>query len=301
MRSKTAIWMDGKFLESAEVPVLTHSMQYGSGVFEGIRAYRTSDGVSLFRLSDHVKRFMNSARIYSMGMGYTAEELESAITLLVKKSGLESCYIRPFAFYNDPNIGLSTEGKRVSVFIAAVPFGAYFGSGKEKGIACKVSSWHRINSMILPPGAKSSGNYANSILASGEAKSAGADEAILLSANGYVAEGPGENIFLVKDGKLLTPSKEADILLGITRDSIIKIAENTGIDVQERNIHREELYTCDEAFFTGTAAELTPIVAIDSRKMGAGKPGPMTKMLAEKYSNIATGNDAEYGSWLTQV
>ena len=301
MRSKAAIWMDGKFLESADVPVLTHSMQYGSGVFEGIRAYRIPGGVSIFRLSDHLKRFVNSARIYSMDITYTAKELESAVKLLVKKSKLDSCYIRPFAFYNDHNIGLSTEGKRVSVFIAAVPFGAYFGSGKENGISCKVSSWHRINSMILPPEAKGSGNYANSILASGEAKAAGADEAILLSANGYVAEGPGENIFLIKDGKLLTPSKEADILLGITRDSIIKIAENIGIEVQERNIHREELYTCDEAFFTGTAAELTPIVSVDSRKIGTGKPGPITKMLADKYSAVVTGGDSEYGSWLTQV
>jgi branched-chain amino acid aminotransferase len=276
-------------------------MQYGSGVFEGIRAYRTAGGVSLFRLSDHIKRFVNSARIYSMEIGYTAKELEAVVASLVKKSGLESCYIRPFAFYNDHNIGLSTEGKTVSVFIAAVPFGAYFGPGKEKGIACKVSSWHRINSTIMPPEAKASANYANSILANGEAKAVGADEAILLSVNGYVAEGPGENIFLVKDGMLLTPSKDADILLGITRDSIIKIAENMGIEVQERNIHREELYTCDEAFFTGTAAELTPIIAVDSRKIGAGKPGPIMKTLAEKYSAVVTGRDAEYGSWLTQT
>ncbi len=301
MSQKTAIWMDGKFSESADVPVLTHSLQYGSGVFEGIRAYSSKDGVSIFRLSDHIKRFLNSAKIYSMELGYGQKDLEEVVKSLVKRSGLASCYIRPFAFYNDHNIGLSTEGKKVSVFIAAVPFGAYFGAGKEKGISCKISSWHRINSMILPPEAKGSGNYANSVLASSEAKASGAEEAILMSGNGYVAEGPGENIFIVKDGKLLTPSKDADILLGITRDTIIKIAENSGIVVHERNIHREELYTCEEAFFCGTAAELTPIVRIDSRKVGNGRPGPITKMLSEKYSAVVTGNDAEFKGWLYYI
>lgn len=303
VKGASHIWIDGRFVEGAgaDVPVLTHSMQYGSGIFEGMRAYKAKEGVSIFRLGDHVRRFLNSARIYSMDLGYSGKELADVTKSLVKRSGLESCYIRPFAFYNDQNIGLSTEGKKISVLIAAVPFGAYFGAGKEKGIRCKVSSWQRINSTVLPPQAKGSGNYANSILASAEAKASGADEAILLSDNGRVAEGPGENIFLVRDGRLLTPSKDADILLGITRDSIIRIAEYTGLEVEERNVHREELYTCDEAFFTGTAAELTPIVSIDSRPIGKGKPGPITKMLAEKYSAATTGNEPEFGPWLNYV
>jgi branched-chain amino acid aminotransferase len=296
-------WLDGKRIREKDAcaPIITHSMQYGSGVFEGIRAYKTPKGTAVFRLPDHVKRFFRSAKIYGIDLGYSEDELLEAVCGLVKANKLDSCYIRPFAFYNDQRIGLSTSGKRISVFIAAVPFGAYFGGGKESGIKCKVSSWNRINSSILPPQAKGSGNYLNSIIASAEAKRAGADEAILLSTNGYVAEGPGENIVLVRGPNLVTPSKESDILLGITRDSVIRIAESAGLGVVERNVHREELYTCDELFFTGTAAELTPILSVDSVRVGNGKPGPMTKMLAGRYSNIAAGLDGEFEHWLTYI
>jgi branched-chain amino acid aminotransferase len=220
---------------------------------------------------------------------------------LVGKNALASCYIRPFAFYNDQNIGVSPAGKKVSVFIAVLPFGAYFGKGKEQGIKCKISSWQRINSLILPPEAKASGNYINSIIANLEAVSSGADEAILTSIDGYVAEGPGENIFIVEDGKLVTPGRDSDILLGITRDTVIKLANYADLQVVERNVHKEELYTCDEAFFTGTAAEVTPITAIDSRKVGTGRPGPLTKMLAGEYSKLVNGENKELAQWLTYV
>jgi branched-chain amino acid aminotransferase len=296
-------WLDGKLVkrENAVVPILTHSLQYGSGIFEGIRAYKTQDGPAIFRLDDHIARFFRSAKIYSMDLKYTKKEIHSAILKTIKHNGLDSCYIRPFAFYDDDNIGISTAGKKISVFIATVPFGAYFGKGREQGIKCKISSWQRINSLVLPPEAKASGNYINSIIANLEAVYSGADEAILTSLDGYVAEGPGENIFIVDDGKLVTPSREADILMGITRDSVIKIAEYMGLEVIERNIHKEELYICDEAFFAGTAAEVTPIVSIDSRRAGNGKPGPITKMLAEAYTKIASGDNKDFGHWLTYV
>jgi branched-chain amino acid aminotransferase len=296
-------WLDGKFIEqaSAEVPILTHSLQYASSVFDGLRAYKTQRGPAIFRLDDHMARLLNSAKIYGIPMQYKVSELSSAALSLVKRNGLESCYIRPFVFYNDHNIGLSPVGKKVSVYIAAVPFGAYFASGKEKGISCKISTWRRINSSIMPPEAKASGNYANSILANVEAKESGADEAILLSIDGSVAEGSGENIFLVQNGKLVTPSKDSDILPGITRDSIIKIAQNMGIETEERKVHAEELYTCDELFFTGTASEVTPITKVDSKKIGAGRPGPITKTLATKFSEIVSGMDSEFSSWLSYV
>lgn len=302
-RKRTLSWLDGKLIDNrrAVVPILTHSMQYGSGIFEGIRCYETSMGPAIFRLNDHVKRFFRSAKVYSMDLKYTNSDIHEAIVKVVKENKFGSCYIRPFAFYNDHNIGVSTTGKKISVFIGTIPFGAYFGKGKDSGIKCKISSWQRINSLILPPEAKASGNYINSIIANLDAVSSGADEAILTSFDGYVAEGPGENIFIVEEGKLVTPSREADILMGITRDSIIKIAQNMGLIVVERNIHKEELYTCDEAFFVGTAAEVTPITSIDFRKIGDGKPGPLTKTLANEYSNVVSGKNREFTHWLTYI
>ena len=296
------VWFDGKFVsyEDAKVPILTHSLQYGSGIFEGIRAYSTKEGTAIFRLSDHVDRFFNTAKIYNMNLGYTKKEISEAIIGAVKKNALSEAYIRPFAFYNDDRIGLDVTGKKISVAIAAVPFGSYFAN-KDNGIKCKIVSWHRINSSILPPMAKASGNYINSIIASIEAKNAGADEAILTSVEGYIAEGPGENIFLVEGGRLVTPSRSADILLGITRDSIIKIAENIGVEVEEREVHKEEAYICDEAFFAGTAAEITPINSIDSRKIGGKGMGPVTKLLASNYYSIVHGDNKEFEEWLTYI
>ncbi len=302
MEQEAQVWLNGRFVRSADakVSILTHSLQYGSGIFEGIRAYRTQKGPAVFRLPEHARRFVNTARIVGMPLQQTQKEIEAAVIATVKKNKLEECYIRPFAFYDDSRIGLDPTGKKVSLAIMAVAFGSYFQK-KDVGIKCVVSSWCRMNSQILPPQAKYSGNYANSILASVEAKGRGADEAILLSTSGHVAEGPGENIFLVDDGKLVTPSKDSDILIGITRDSIIKVAESTGLEVEERRVHREELYIADELFFTGTAAELTPITAVDSRKIGSGRIGPITKMLSEKFSKIVQGGNDEYLQWLTMV
>lgn len=302
MQAKQYVWFDGKFVafEEAKVHILTHSLQYGSGIFEGIRAYKAKKGTAVFRLGDHIKRFFNSAKIYGMNLGFTPIQIKKAVLALVEKNKLEECYIRPFGFYNSQQLGVNPLGKKVSVAIAAIRFGNYF-QNKEKGIKCKVASWQRINSLILPPEAKGSGNYLNSVISSLEARRAGADEAILLSMDGYVAEGPGENIFFVQDGKLVTPTKAADILLGITRDSVIKIAEIRGLQVEERDIHREEMYTSDEAFFSGTAAEITPITEIDSKKIGNGKIGPITKMLLDAYDEAVRGENEDFEEWLTYV
>lgn len=302
MENSIYVWLDGKLVrsEDANVHILTHSLQYGSGIFEGIRIYSTNKGPAVFRLREHLKRFVNSAKIYSMNLGYSIDELEEATLNVVRENKLDSGYIRPFAFYNDTNIGLSVQGKKVSVAIAAVSFGSYY-KDKDAGIKCKVSTWHRINSNILPTRAKASGNYINSIIATIEAKNSGADDAILLSANGYVAEGSGENIFLVKDNVLITPSEESDILVGITRDSVIKMAKSLGIEVKERLVHKEELYTCDELFFTGTAAEVTPILSVDSISVGNGMIGQVTKAISEEFSKAITGQNSKFAEWLTFV
>lgn len=302
MPERQYVWIDGKFVDfkDAKVHILTHSLQYGSGIFEGIRAYKMESGTFVFRLEDHIKRLFNTAKIYCIDLGYDEKALSNAVIDLIRRNRLESCYIRPLVFYNDQRIGLGVTGKKISVAIAAVPFGNYF-ENKGKGIRCKVSSWRRINSEILPPQGKASGNYMNSILASEEAKRNGADEAIMLTLDGYVAEGPGENIFLVENGKLVTPSESSDILLGITRDSVIKMAESIGVIVEQREVHREELYTCDELFFTGTAAEITPIINVDGRKVGRGHIGPMTKVLSDFFTEIIQGKNNQFERWLTPV
>ncbi|MCL5412081.1 MAG: branched-chain amino acid transaminase [Candidatus Marsarchaeota archaeon] len=300
---KLKVWLNGRFIDydKATVHILTHSLQYGSGIFEGIRAYDTERGPAIFRLADHIRRFMNSARIHSMNLGYDEDALSGACIDLVRANRLESCYIRPFAFYDDARIGLSTVGKKISVFIGALPYGQYFEGKRDKGIRCMISSWRRINSNILPVEAKASGNYLNSILASNEAKNYGFDEAILISRDGYVAEGPGENIFLVKDHKLITPDTSADILLGITRDSLMRIAEAAGIEVVEREVHREELLTADEVFFSGTAAEITPVTRIDGVVVSGGKAGSITTLLAQKYYDVVRGKDEDFVDWLTFI
>ncbi|MDE1825353.1 MAG: branched-chain amino acid transaminase [Candidatus Micrarchaeota archaeon] len=297
------IWYNGKFrkFDDVKVHIFTNTIQYGTGIFEGLRSYPTTDNnIAIFRLHDHVERFFRSAQIYMFQIPFTSQQVENAIIETVKKNKLEHAYIRPFAFFEHKGISLNLLGKQMSVSITTVPFGNYFAN-KEKGIRCKISSWQRINSAILPPQAKASGNYLGSVLSVADAKLSGYDEAILVSDDGYVAEGTGENIFLVSSNRLITPSPEADILLGITRDSLIKIATSMGFVVEQRNVHREELYTADEVFFTGTAAEITPIISIDSRPVGKGKPGPITKLLAERLSHIASGADSKYAQWLTRI
>ncbi|MEM0160649.1 MAG: branched-chain amino acid transaminase [Thermoplasmata archaeon] len=296
------IWLDGKIMDysSAKVPILTHSLQYGSGIFEGIRAYETSMGTEIFRLNEHIKRFFETAKIYNMDLHYSQDEIREAIIAVIRANKLNAAYIRPFAFYGSDAIGLNVTNKKVSVYIAAVPFGKYLSTG-DHGVKCKVSSWRRINSDILPVQAKSSGNYINSIIASIEAKNAGFDEAVLLSDNGYVAEGPGENIFIVKNGSLLTPDINANILMGITRDTVMQLARSMNIPVTARNIHREELYTADEAFFSGTAAEITPIINVDNIKVGDGTVGVITKQIMDLYLDTVHGKIEKFKNWLTIV
>ncbi|MDE1846292.1 MAG: branched-chain amino acid transaminase [Candidatus Micrarchaeota archaeon] len=303
MASKQYIWHNGKFrkYEDVKVHVFTQTIQYGTGIFEGIRSYPTADGnVAIFRLNDHVDRFFQSAQIYQFELPFTRKQIHDAIIETVKKNKMTHSYIRPFGFYEHQGISLDLKGKKMSVSITTIPFGSYFIGG-EKGITCMVSSWHKINSGTLPPQAKVSGNYIASIMSIAEAKHAGYDESILIDATGHVTEGSGENIFLVKDGELITPSKEYDILVGITRDSAIKLAAKLGLKVVERGIHREELYTADEVFFTGTAAEIVAIVKIDGRVIGSGKQGPITKQISEKFFRLVKGEDEQFKIWLTKV
>jgi len=300
MDGNLKVWMDGKLMDYSDckVPILTHSLQYGSGIFEGIRSYKGDDGVFIFRLDDHVRRFLNSMKIYSINTSFSFDQIKSAIINVVRANNLDGSYIRPFAFYNDDSIGLTTKNKKVSIFIAALPFGKYFTN--PDGIKCKVSSWERIDSSILPVQAKASGNYANSIIASNEAESLGYDEAIITS-KGKVAEGPGENIFMIKDGDIITPPISDNILIGITRDSIGKLSKDLDLNLIERSIARDELYTADELFFAGTAAEITPIVKVDNVIIRDGKVGEVTSKLSKYYHEVATGKVPKYKDWLVKV
>ncbi|MGC8479013.1 MAG: branched-chain amino acid transaminase, partial [Candidatus Micrarchaeia archaeon] len=234
-----------------------------------------------------------------MDLHASGKEIEQAITEVVRENAVEQTYIRPFAFYNDDNIGVNTKGKEISVFIAAVPFGKYFDS--SKGITCKVSSWHRLRSDVLPIEAKASGNYLNSIIASAEARASGFDEAIMTTSNGSVAEGAAENIFLVENGKLVTPDRGSAILMGITRDTVITLAHELGMETEEREVHKEELYIADEVFFSGTAAEITPIINIDGIKIGNGEQGEATKLLSKTYQDAVHGRLEKHRGWLTPV
>ncbi|MDP8011509.1 MAG: branched-chain amino acid transaminase [Thermoplasmata archaeon] len=295
------VWLDGELIQynDAKVPILTHSLQYGSGIFEGIRAYETDNGTAIFRLDDHINRFFRSAKIYYMDLKYTKDEIKNAIIEVVKKNNLSNCYIRPFAFYNDDTIGLSPFKKKISVFIAAVPFKEYLT--ELNGVKCKISSWKRINSNILPVSAKASGNYLNSIIAHLEARYSGYDEAILLTDNGSVAEGPGENIFIVKGNNVISPGLSSDILEGITRDTVMNISKDLGYNFIERDIHKEELYVSNEVFFSGTAAEITPIVNIDGIRIGDGNPGKITVSIKNRYMDIVHGKERSHNNWLTYI
>jgi branched-chain amino acid aminotransferase len=298
------IWMDGRLLpwQEAKVHVLTHTLHYGLGVFEGIRCYKTKDGPAVFRLKDHIKRLENSARIMNMKIPYSFEELVNAVKETIKANEIEECYIRPIVFYGYGVMGLDPTGSPVNVTIAVWPWGTYLGEeGLRKGIRAMVSSWLRIDSRMLPPHSKTVANYTNSILAKLEAVKAGYDEAILLNTEGFVVEGPGENIFIVRGGALITPPLSSGALGGITRDSIMKIAADKGIPVREENISRDQLYEADEAFFTGTAAEVTPIREIDGRKVGTGKVGRITKELQQMFFEVVRGKIEKYLHWLDYV
>jgi branched-chain amino acid aminotransferase len=285
------IWMDGKLVpwRDANTHVLTHSLHYGLAVFEGIRAYNTKNGTQIFRLQEHTDRWFNSAKIYMMDMPYSKEVLMEAHKEVVRANKLESCYLRPIAFYGSEKMGVSPIGASVHIAIAAWPWGAYLGEdGLEKGIRVKTSSFARHHVNVTMARAKFAGTYANSILANREATQHGYDEALLLDVDGFVAEGAGENLFVIKDGTIYEP-EIASALTGITRASIIEIANDMGYQVKSKRLTRDDVYIADEAFFTGTAAEVTPIRELDSRVIGAGKRGPITTKLQAMFFDAVNG------------
>jgi branched-chain amino acid aminotransferase len=298
------IWMNGEFVawEDAKVHVLTHGLHYGTGVFEGIRAYDTPLGTAIFRHTDHLDRLYKSAELYYMPVPYPREELRAATHELIGRNGLESCYIRPIVFRGYGTMGLFPLECSVDVSIAVWRWGAYLGEeGKQLGVRAKVSSWRRIGPDSLIPHAKASGQYLNSILAKVESHKAGYEEAILLDDLGHVCEGSGENIFLVSDGRISTPPQSASILDGINRKSVIQIGRDLGYEVVERDIARAELYLADEVFLTGTAAELVPVREIDDHAIGDGRPGPITQEIQAVFDDALHGRAERYRDWLDVV
>jgi branched-chain amino acid aminotransferase len=296
------IWMDGTLVpwDEARVHVLTHSLHYGSGVFEGIRTYATSDGPAVFRLTDHIERMFDSAKLVMMEIPYSLEEIVVACKLTVRESGLDSCYVRPIAYLGYGEIGLNPLPCPVNVSIAVWPWGAYLGEESlAKGVRVKVSSWRRMDPNINPVAAKGTGIYINSSLAKVEAVQSGYDEAILLNTLGFVAECTGENLFIVRDGVLVTPTLASGALGGITRDSIMTIARDLGYEVREEQLLRHDLYLADEAFLTGTAAEVVPIRSVDDRVIG--DPGEVTRKLQETYLATVHGQVERYRDWLEHV
>jgi branched-chain amino acid aminotransferase len=296
------IWMDGELVpwDEARVHVLTHSLHYGSGVFEGIRTYATADGPAVFRLTDHIERMLDSAKLIMMEIPYSLEELVEACKLTVRASGLDSCYVRPIAYLGYGEIGLNPLPCPVNVSIAVWPWGAYLGEESlAKGVRVKVSSWRRMDPNINPVAAKGTGIYINSSLAKVEAVQSGYDEAILLNTHGFVAECTGENLFIVRDGALVTPTLASGALAGITRDSIMTIARDLGYEVREEQLLRHDLYLADEAFLTGTAAEVVPIRSVDDRVIG--DPGEITRKLQETYLATVHGQVERYRDWLEHV
>ena len=296
------IWMDGELVpwDEAKVHVLTHSLHYGSGVFEGIRTYAAADGPAVFRLTDHIQRLFDSAKLIMMTIPWTVEQLVDACKLTVRESGLDSCYVRPIAYLGYGEIGLNPLPCEVNVSIAVWPWGAYLGEESlEAGVRMKVSSWRRMDPNINPVAAKGTGIYINSSLAKVEAVQSGYDEAILLNTQGFVAECTGENLFIVKNGTLITPPLSSGALAGITRDSVMTIARDLGYPVKEEQLLRHDLYLADEAFLTGTAAEVVPIRSVDDRVIG--NRGEITRKLQETYFAAVRGEVEQYKDWLEYV
>ncbi len=297
------IWFDGEEVpwRDARVHVLTHTLHYGMGVFEGIRAYSTDRGPAIFRLREHVKRFFNSAHILGMPVPFDAQTIEQACCNAVRNNNLDSAYIRPVGFYGSEGMGLRADGLKTHVAIAAWEWGAYLGSdGLEKGIRIRTSSFTRHHVNISMCKAKANGHYINSMLALQEALQDGYDEALLLDTEGYVAEGSGENIFIVRDNIIYTPDLTS-ALEGITRDAVIQLIADAGYELREKRITRDEVYIADEAFFTGTAAEVTPIRELDNRQIGSGSRGPITEKLQTMFFDIANGRDKTYSKWLSYI
>jgi branched-chain amino acid aminotransferase len=301
MQETEKIWVNGELVDwaDARVHVGVHGLHYGSGVFEGIRCYETSRGPAVFRLQDHLKRLDNSAKCLYMELPYSVEELRGATHEVIRANGLPSCYIRPIAFYGYGELGVATAGNPVDVAIISFPWGAYLGEeGQQTGITAMISSWERVGPNVIPHAAKATGIYLNSMLATTEARRGGYDEAIMLSADGYVADGPGENVFIVRDGHLRTPPLAMSILPGITRDTVIQIAQDLGYSVEETLLIRTDLYLADEVFMVGTAAEVTPVRAVDDREIGVG---PVTLELQKAYLDTVNGRSERWSHWLDAV
>ena len=298
-----SIWFDGAMVpwREAKVHVLTHSLHYGLGVFEGVRAYETDRGTAIFRLADHTERFFRSAHILGMKMPYDNDTLNAAQVAVVQENGLASAYLRPLAFYGSEGMGIRADMLKTHIAIATWEWGTYLGEdGLKNGIRVRTSSFTRHHVNITMCRAKACGNYINSILALQEALSGGADEALMLDTEGYVTEGTGENIFVVRNGVVYTPDLSS-ALEGITRDTVIRLIDEAGLDLVEKRITRDEVYVADEAFFTGTAAEVTPIRELDGRSIGNGGRGPVTEQLQASYFDCVHGRDPKHDDWLTFV
>jgi branched-chain amino acid aminotransferase len=298
------VWVDGRLVpwDEATVHLLTHALHYGSGVFEGIRAYRTDRGAAVFRLDDHIRRLFRSAALYHMDIPFSHDDLVEGCRQTIRANGLEACYIRPIVFRGLGEIGVNPLRVPLVVAVAVWEWGAYLGEeALENGVRAKISSWKRNDQNTLPPGAKATGQYINSQLAKMEAVLAGYDEAILLNMAGNVADGSGENVFVVRDGELVTPPVSAGCLDGITRRSVMAIARDLGYPVAERDLSRFDLYTADEAFFTGTAAEVTPIREVDDRPVGPDGRGPVTKEIQSAFFDAVHGRAERYRGWLSPV
>lgn len=301
MKPTKWIWKNGDLIpwESAQTHVLTHALHYGTGVFEGVRAYETDKGTAIFRSTEHFERLNNSAKIILMKAPYSADSLIESTKTLLRENQLKSCYIRPIYYYGYGEMGLNPGNNIVDTVIAAWEWGTYLGEeGLSKGIRCKISSWARLDSRIIPPMAKSTANYLNSALAKVEAIQCGYDEAILLNINGHIAEGPGENLFVIKNGVIYTPQISDNALAGITADSAKTIAKDLGYEIVQKSIIRDELFTADELFFTGTAAEVTPIREIDGRIIGKGARGPITEAIQTRFFDIVKGKAEDTHNWL---
>jgi branched-chain amino acid aminotransferase len=301
MQETDKIWINGELVDwaDAKIHVATHGLHYGSGVFEGIRCYDTEKGPAVFRLSDHLQRLESSGKVLFMDLPYTTEDLRAATHELIATNGIASCYIRPIAFYGYGELGVAATGNPVDVVIMSYPWGAYLGeAGQRDGITTTISSWERVGPNVIPHVAKATGIYLNSMLATMEAQRAGYNEAIMLSGDGYIADGPGETIFVVKDAKLLTPPLSMSILPGITRDTIITLAQSLGYAVSEELLIRTDLYLADEVFMVGTAAEVTPVRSVDGRELGVG---PVTLELQKLYLDAVNGRDERWSDWLDVV
>lgn len=298
------IWMDGKLVdwEDATVHVLTHALHYGTGVFEGIRAYETPKGPGVFRLTDHMKRLFRSAQVYMMDIPFSLDEMVQGAKDTVRASGLEACYVRPIVYRGYGEMGLNPLNAPINVTIGVWPWGTYLGDDcLENGARLIISSWRRPDPNVLPTGAKATGQYINSGLAKVEAIKGGYDDALMLSPEGTMAEGSGENLFIIRDTTLITPPESAGILMGVTRNSVITIAKDLGYEVLERKFVRSDIYTADEAFLTGTAAEVTPIREVDDRPIGSGTRGPVTKEIQQTYFSAVKGGLEQYADWVELV